>query len=147
MGYTTEFRGSFTIDKKLDNETYDLLVGLATTRRMKRSVGPEYGVEGEFYIEGGGDFGQAKDDTIIDYNRPPRTQPGLWCQWQPTYDKQGIEWDGGEKFYSYIPWLRYIIEKVLEPRGYKLEGEVQWRGEDWSDTGTIVVRNNQVETV
>ena len=29
------------------------------------------------------------------------TYPGIWCQWVPTDDGKGIEWDGGEKFYNY----------------------------------------------
>ncbi len=36
---------------------------------MARKVGPEFGVEGELYMDGGGDFGQAREDNIIDYNR------------------------------------------------------------------------------
>lgn len=145
MGYTTEFKGKFNINKKLDAETHDFLTKLATTRRMARNVGPEYGVEGEFYVEGKGYYGQDSDETVIDQNRPPKTQPGLWCQWVPTMDGQGIEWDGGEKFYNYIDWLVYIIDKVLAPRGYVLSGAVRWRGEEFDDTGTIVVNDNVVD--
>lgn len=111
---------------------------------MARNVGPEYGVEGEFFVDGKGWAGQDSDDTIIDYNRPPKTQPGLWCQWVPTKDGKFIEWDGSEKFYEYVEWLKYLIAKVLAPRGYILNGEVEWQGEDNSDRGIIVVKNNVV---
>ncbi len=37
MGYTTDFTGAFKLNKPLDDETYNLLVGLATTRRIKRA--------------------------------------------------------------------------------------------------------------
>jgi len=144
MGYTTEFRGEFKFNKPLDAETKDFLEKLASTRRMKRNLPPEYGVEGEFFVEGKGYAGQDRDDSILDYNRPPSTQPGLWCQWTPTLDGKGLEWDGGEKFYHYIDWIEYIIKKILEPRGYSLTGDVEWRGEDWSDTGTISIRENNV---
>jgi hypothetical protein len=32
--------------------------------------------------------------------------PGFWCQWVPSADGCGIEWDGGEKFYAYDKWLQ-----------------------------------------
>jgi hypothetical protein len=144
MGYTTEFNGKFNLNKKLDKETHEFLTKLASTRRMKRKLPPEYGIEGEFYVDGAGYAGQDREDSIVDYNKPPSTQPGLWCQWIPTHDGTAIEWDGGEKFYHYVDWIKYIIDKVLAPRGYSLSGVVDWRGEDWSDTGTIVVRDNKV---
>lgn len=145
MGYNTDFEGAFTIDRPVDDQTYELLVGLASTRRVKRNVDPRYGVEGEFYIDDSDPYHQSKDPTIIDYNRPPATQPGLWCQWMIQEDHQTIEWDGNEKFYSYTEWIRYLIDKVLAPNGYVVNGEVNWRGEEFSDIGTIVVTDNKVE--
>ena len=105
---------------------------------MKRNVGPEYGVEGEFYV---------KDDDkgVTHRNDPPSTQPSLWCQWISNELGTEIEWDGNEKFYNYVEWLQYIIN-WLTPRGYVLNGEVQWRGEDFNDIGTIIVENNVLRT-
>src|SRR5574337_684850 len=99
MGYSTDFFGSFELNKPLDADTLKFLQKFNETRRMARKLGREYGVEGEFYVDGTGDFGQERDATVIDGNRPPSTQPGLWCQWRPTDDGTAIEWDGGEKFY------------------------------------------------
>ena len=146
MGYTTDFKGQFDLDKKLDPETHELLRRLSVTRRMKRNVDAKYGVDGEFYAESLDDCGQNREDNIVDYNTPPGTQPSLWCQWTPTEDGLHIEWDLGEKFYAYVEWLEYIIEKILAPRGYVLSGEVRWRGEDFDDTGKIVVKKNKVTT-
>lgn len=140
MGYTTEFRGIFLINRKVDDETRRILDGLVSTRRVKRNVDQaKYGVEGEFYFED-------DENGIIDYNEPPRTQPGLWCQWELIGDDDydGISWDGGEKFYNYIEWITYIIESVIRPRCYSLNGKVEWRGEDWEDTGTILIENNNI---
>lgn len=148
MGYSTDFWGRFTLDRKLDEDTFMLLKKLAETRRMARKgLGPEYGIEGEFYVEGSGDFGQADEKSIIDYNKPPRTQPGLWCQWVPTADGMALEWDQNEKFYNYVEWLQYIVSKVLKPRGYALSGEVEWQGEERTDTGRIVVKNNEIQVL
>lgn len=146
MGYTTDFEGEFRTDRPVDEETYELMVGLATTRRMKRDV-EGYGVEGEFYVKGSGLFGHGREDNVVDYNRPPATQPGLWCQWLMQEDHQTIEWDGNEKFYEYTKWIRYLIERVLKPRGYVVNGEVKWRGEDFTDVGRLVVDDNEVSEI
>jgi hypothetical protein len=146
MGYTTDFEGSFNITPVLSQKDNEFLTKFSETRRMARSVGPEYGIEGEFYVDGTGWAGQDSDTTVIDYNRPPSTQPGLWCQWVPTDDGSELVWDGGEKFYSYVEWLNYLIDKILAPRGYTLNGECKWFGEERSDFGVIIVKNNKVTT-
>lgn len=146
MGYTTYFNGGLNLNKKLTKEHHEFLNKLNETRRMARNVGPEYGVEGEFYVDGDGMMGQDREDNIIDFNRPPKTQPGLWCQWRPTEDGTRLEWDGGEKFYNYVEWLEYIIERILKPRGYVVNGKVDWNGEDPDDAGSIVVIDNVVST-
>lgn len=143
MGYTTDFFGQFDLDKPLDDETYDLLIGLNETRRMARNVNPKYGVEGEFYCKGKDTFGSTQDKNVIDYNKPPKTQPGLWCQWKPTEDRLNIEWDGGEKFYYYTEWIQYLMDAILKPRGYTLTGSVSFQGEDHEDRGTITIKNGK----
>lgn len=145
MGYTTDFNGVFQLNKKLDDATHEFLKKFADTRRMKRDLGPEYGVEGEFYVDGGGFAGQDREDNVINSNSPPSTQPGLWCQWVPTEDGMGIEWDGGEKFYHYVDWIKYIISNFLQPKGYELNGEVYFQGEDSADFGIIRIENNVVK--
>ena len=148
MGYTTDFDGSFKINKPLDDGTFNLINGLAGTRRMgRRGLAFEYGEEGEFYYDPhSDDYGQENNSNIIDYNRPPKTQPGLWLQWFVLDDRQTIEWDQGEKFYEYVEWIEYLIDKILEPRGYKVNGEVYWEGEDGaSDIGKIEIKDNQVK--
>ena len=146
MGYTTDFEGSFNITPVLSQKDNEFLTKFSGTRRMARSVGPEYGIEGEFYVDGTGWAGQDSDTTVINYNRPPGTQPGLWCQWIPTDDGCELIWDGGEKFYNYVEWLDYLIDKILAPRGYTLNGECQWFGEERDDVGVIIVKNNKVTT-
>lgn len=144
MGYSTDFDGRFNLNKELDEDLYNYLIKFSETRRMARNLPSEYGTEGEFYVDGDGHAGQAREDNIIDYNKPPVTQPGLWCQWVPTDDRKGIEWDGNEKFYEYTKWLKYIINNLLEPKGYILNGSVRWSGEDMYDIGTLEVKDNVV---
>ena len=146
MGYTTDFSGKFELNKELSPKMKQYLTLFNETRRMKRNTDEVFGVQGEFYVFGGGDFGQANEPNIIDFNEPPTTQPSLWNQWTPTQDGMGIEWDNGEKFYNYTEWLVYLINKILAPNGYILNGVVQWQGEENGDVGEIFVENNRVFT-
>jgi len=78
--------------------------------------------------------------------------PGLWCNWViedggmhgEEDNTQVLAWDGGEKFYEYIPWLKYYIKNFFEPWGIKLNGEIYWVGEDNEDMGKIEVVDNVV---
>ena len=158
MGYVTDFYGAFTLDRPLAPEHAEYLRGFADTRRMKRDpqivarledpvreeAGLPIGHDGAYFVGGEGMAGQGRDASILDYNRPPTGQPGLWCQWIPSEDGTAIEWDGGEKFYDYVEWLEYLIEHFLAPWGYVLNGRVDWEGED---RGAIFVKNNIVKAV
>lgn len=130
MGYSTEFSGRFLLNKPLDEETYKYLIAFSETRHMKRNWNNiKDGIEGEFYV--------GEDESrVIDYDHPPSTQPSLWCQWIPSEDHLGIEWDGGEKFYAYKEWLKYLLKNFLLPKGYILSGIVPWH-DDYGDSGEL----------
>ena len=159
MGYSTDFIGQFNLDKPLTKEHAEYLRAFSYTRRMKRNatiaiqipdpkrqaVNLPIGKDAEFFVGIEEDFGQKEDPSIVDYNATPETQPELWCQWVPTSDNTGIEWDGAENFYSYVEWLRYIINNFLKPWGYCLNGKVEWQGENSDDRGFIDVKNNEVK--
>lgn len=87
------------------------------------------------------DFAEERHGGNIDHDP---TMPGFWCQWIASDDGKLVYWDGGEKFYEYTAWLEYLVEHFFQPWGRVLNGEVGFRGEDWDDTGTIVVRDNKV---
>jgi hypothetical protein len=158
MGYTTKFEGEFVLDKPLSAVHQAYLEMFSGTRRMKRNAsltrervdhvrdhaGLPVGPEGAFYVGEGGYGGQNEGSDILNYNSPPKGQPGLWCKWEPTEDGQGIRWNGVEKFYDYVKWLEYLIENFLAPWGYVLEGEVTWQGEERSDMGKLIVKKNKV---
>jgi hypothetical protein len=144
MGYTTDFKGNFGLNKELSPKMAQYLTLFNETRRIQRSTDSVFGIEGEFFVFGGGNFGQDREPNVIDFNTPPSTQPGLWCKWTPTEDRMGIEWDGNEKFYHYTEWLVYLIHKILAPNGYVLNGIVEWSGEETGDVGEIFVEDNKV---
>lgn len=52
------------------------------------------------------------------------------CQWVPSLDSTGIEWDRNEKFRDYMFWINWIAEHILKRWDLKLEGEVWYQGED-----------------
>lgn len=144
MGYTTEFSGSFQLNQPLQPRMKEFLTIFNETRRMKRNVDEAFGIDGEFYVLGGGSYGQDHEANIVNFNDEPSTQPSLWCQWRPSEDGTAIEWDGEEKFYHYSEWLFYIINKILAPNGYVLNGTVTWQGEETGDVGKIHVVDNVI---
>lgn len=153
MGYSTEFEGEFTIEPVLTKEQTAYLKLFSDTRRMKRdpkkaanlpdpireAVGLPLGVDAEFFVGGTGWAGQDRDESILDYNDEPSTQPGLWCQWEPSEDGSKLRWNGAEKFYCYVEWLQYINENFLKAWGRKISGAVSWQGEDSPDYGLLTV--------
>jgi hypothetical protein len=149
MGYTTDFEGSIKSDKPFSVVMLDFLKRFAESRRMERNfshmgeIGEAFGIEGEFFVDGSGWDG-GDDSTVVDHNTPPITQAGLWCKWTPTQDGQGLEWDGNEKFYEYTRWMVYLINKIIAPNGYTMNGSITWVGEDSNDTGILEVKDNQV---
>ena len=72
--------------------------------------------------------------------------PGIWCDWVPSEDGTSIVWNEQEKFYKYIGWIKWLIINYLGPRGYTLNGEVEWIGEESDNIGKILIINNTVDT-
>lgn len=163
MGYTTEFSGKFSIDRPVTDELANYVNRFSSVRHMKRDVEklkkiyPDWdelcykgniGTQGEYFAVKSKNFGQDYTEDILDYNTPPETQPGLWCQWIiPEDDHAAIEWDGGEKFYNYEEWLKYLINHFLASEGYTVNGNVSFQGEDPDDFGMITVKDNEVKVI
>ena len=76
-------------------------------------------------------------------HEPGNGVPGYYCQWVINNFGE-LVWDGGEKFYSYVEWLEYLIDNFFKPDGYVLNGEVEYQGEDPEDFGTIEVVDNVI---
>ena len=157
MGYDTFFKGAFFFNKEVAPELVKYINLFSQTRRMKRdnkkimdvchnwrmySFNGELGQEGEYFVGGTGVYGQDADDSVVNYNTPPITQPSLWCHWIIKGNK--LVWNGAEKFYNYIEWLQYLIDNFFIPSGYILNGQVEWQGEDEDDFGIISVEDNEV---
>jgi len=81
-------------------------------------------------------------DALYQGNIKEEGMPDSWCNWRPEGPDTLMAEDG--KAYDPEAWLKYIIDKVLAPDGYLLNGEVYWYGEDPDDQGKIVVEDNIV---
>lgn len=152
MGYTTEFEGSVKVSPPLNEHEISFLRDFNRTRRMNRTKGP-------LFVKGSGEFGQVRDEDIIDFNGPHPDQPGLWCQWTTNEEGTEIFWDGGEKFYYAAEWMEYLLRNLFsaDAAGYLLEhrhederlvhftfdhnfsGRIEAQGEDPEDRWTIEV--------
>lgn len=155
MGYTTDFNGHFNLTPALNEQQAAYLHKFSEIRHMQRNaekcskikdpireaVDLPIGDEAEYFVNGSEQQG---DKTILSYNNPPKNQPGLWCQWIPTEDGEGIEWDGNEKFYDYIEWIKYLNENFLKPWGIVISGIVSWQGEEAGDIGVIITKDGEI---
>ena len=146
MAYSTDFFGEFSIEPALSDEDREFLIKFNSTRRMARQgLDPKYGLEGEWLVSGEGFKGQDSDSSVINHNKPPCRQPGLWCQWVPNEDGTALQWDGGEMAYDMREWLYYLIEFYLKPRGYVLNGVVKAQGKDSSDRWSMRLKDNALK--
>lgn len=107
MGSTTRFEGRFNLDKPLAEEHRAFLAAL-------------HGY---------------KEEALAFFEPGQRSPP--YCQWRVTADGLGIEWDGAQKFYGYVDWIKAVQSKLSE-WGYSLTGSVAFEGEDLFDVGVIV---------
>jgi hypothetical protein len=160
INYINEFSNTRRVKRNVDKlfELYDGKFGKPGAVD-KNDI---YGNEGAYFVGADGFMGQQADSSVIDNNIPPglstiydrckdltNTQPGLWCQWVLEYNSIGnvdLVWDENEKFYNYVEWLEYLILHFFKPWGLLLDGEITWRGEDFTDIGKIMVENNVVTT-
>lgn len=159
MGYTTYFNGALDFNREVTPQMKEYINRFSSTRRMPRDVEKikeiypnwkelcffgDLGEKGAYFAPIDKEYGQVKDDSILDYNAwQVSVHPGLWCQWIIN-DENQLVWDEGEKFYNYTEWLEYMIENFFEPLGYVLNGQIDWQGEESDDRGAIVVVNNQI---
>ncbi|KAL9654140.1 hypothetical protein ABK040_016486 [Willaertia magna] len=98
----------------------------------------------EFFNDNSMIFEIHKNPLYLNYNSPPLCQPSLWCQWCYNKEENVLEWDGNEKFYYYVDWIVYIINVILKPEDFIVNGKINYIGEDTNDFGVIIVKNNVV---
>jgi len=119
MGFSTIYLRSFKFDRAIDPQHAKTLLEFRDTRHEDEAGNP--GVDGK--------------------------PPAYYCQWIPTKDRMGLEWDKNEKFYCGEQWLAYLIERFIKPWGYTLNGESPWYIDDHDDAGILRVADDVVSQV
>jgi hypothetical protein len=157
MGYTTIFDGDMTLTPALTPEQVATLRSLTSHRHstdegtdieatipydMPTNVLPSHawapvfhsGVSNARYS--GADFGSFSDPF-----------PSIWCNWDVSDDGATFAWSGGEKFYNYEGWLRFLITHFFVPWGVRIDGTIEFCGEDDRECGVIVTSGDVVGVV
>lgn len=154
MGHTTDFIGHIDIAPSLNSDEIAYLTAFSESRRCERPGGA-YAVPGNPRAEDSSAF---SGDS---YGRTPVGQPGLWCDWVPCWDGCCLAFNGAEKFYSPVAWLRYLIDHFLRPEAHAsasddplfqhftfdhvLDGTVVGCRRDNKELFAITVARNQVQ--
>lgn len=157
MGYSTDFYGRIEITPALNKSEVEYLQLFAETRHMIRE-------QGEYYVDG--TYGQ--DETGVNtklghHNRPPASQPSLWCNFTADADGTALEWTGSEKTQCGDEWIEYLINHFLKPDAlasksgldyfkdftfdHVCNGQMLAQGEDIQDRWKIIVTDNEVTTI
>lgn len=160
MGYNVYYEGSVKFDKKLDDETYNLIMGLEGSRRMMFDIEKlesdglakreEVGYFGELFTGHKGMYGDELSRFISKYAwksiDTPGSQPSYWCPWKVSADRMELVWNRNEKSYSGHEWLQYIVKMILNPRGYDTNGIINWFTEkcDYNNEWHTLIQGNSV---
>lgn len=156
MGYHTELKGHFELDKPLSKldirkfkfvcKTYHEKDEATFTRGMSfetydESCGCRVDDEekGDYEYSSGEEEDAAEGSTVFHY-----VVPNERCKWGYNKQRCCIEQDG-EKPYNYVDWIK-VICAFMNDHGYKLNGRVFWAGDDDDDVGAITVDDNEVRT-
>lgn len=157
MGTTTMLEGEFLVTPAItDDNVLNLLKGLENAQkvhsRKSRAKLNEDSVKkcSKKYSsdESDNDIITYDNDSLsfllkwIDDNKPPYHLH----EW--IYDKKSsvFRWSNSEKVHTYVECLKYLIEKILKPNGYTLNGTIAWNWDYTDHTGNIVVDNNNVSS-
>lgn len=119
MGYSTSFVGNLKFNRELTHKEWMELMRLAN-------------------------YASHDDGYYAEFTDTPDTIPDGYLQWTPNEEGTALEWNGGEKFYEYIHWLRWLIKHYMKSHDLVLNGKIEWRGEELDDIGVIYADNNKV---
>ena len=149
--YAINYSGQLNINIQLNKNIGLLINNLHTTPRLTRDLEKlanryhtsvenimiRYGNDAEFYFNN-----NTIDKTILE-NKPPGTQPSVRSNWFYDNTTNSIVWNGYEN-YNDIEWLNYLINTILKPHGYTLNGSLEWKGNSSDDFGSLNVDNNEI---
>lgn len=125
MSYNVYYRGEIQILPPLTKEHADVVLAFSKGERTQLT--------------------EAIYKSIAD--SPDPDLPGYSDLFELSEDRSLILPDEKESRHGLRLWLVLLIEHVLEPLAYVLNGEVSWTADEDDDRGTIYVKDNVVETI
>lgn len=106
MTYSIRYEGQLSIECPLNRREIRALTAFFDTRRIQTRGGP---LDSRRL--------SSADPDVIDYNRPPEGQPGLFCDLEVSEDGTVLRWGGDSS--SGKPdldkWIIYVIDHLLKP--------------------------------
>lgn len=114
-------------------------MGYTTTFQGKISITPELTAPQIRFIK-------SLHDNLRDIAPADAKLYGLdYQQWELNENLDGLEWDGGEKFYKADKCMEYLVAKTLEKfPELKFNGIITAQGEEFDDRWKLTVKNNKV---
>lgn len=125
MGYDVYYSGEIQISPPLSKEHADFVLSFSKGERTELT--------------------EVIYKSIAESAKPDL--PAYADLFELSEDRSLILPDESESRHGLRLWLVLIIEHILEPLGYKLNGSVSWTAEWDDDRGTIFVKDNTVETI
>lgn len=153
MGSTTDFVGHIDIAPHLNAGEIAYLEAFRQMRHFDRGGSP--------YDVPGNPLAPDREGVPTDrYNSTAAGKPELYCQWAVCGTGCCLAFDGNEKFYAPVAWLRYLINGLLKPGAaaarldhpqlgeftfeHRLDGMIVGCRRDTRELYAIVVTNNRV---
>lgn len=105
---------------------------------------PETYFQGEFELDKKATEEMKNQMKEIDVNNET-IKNSINC-WKFSDDGKQIIWNEEiRECYDYIAWIQYIVDKLIIPNGYVLNGEMHWHGEDYADMWKLItIKNNRI---
>lgn len=125
MGYNVYYRGEIQVTPPLSKEHAALVLAFSKGERSEKT--------------------EVIYQAIAKSAEPDL--PGYADLFELSEDGSFILPDENESRHGLRLWLVLLIEHVLEPLGYVLNGDVSWTADDADDRGSIYVRDNIVEMI
>lgn len=119
MGLHTSYLGHLRVTPALNADEVEFLRNVNQTRHCGDDEAPLRTAQHP--------ADNAPTSDLAAYNRTAPGSPGLWCPWTCCTTGCCLHWDGVEKPYAPLEWLRYVIDTFLRP-GAALRRDPQARG-------------------
>ena len=125
MGYSVSYCGDINVEPSLTEEDAATFLEIVNDKRTDRTK--------DFF-----DRVAASPEAQIPYS------VGLL---ELSDDRSQILPETDESRAGAGTWLQLVVEHFLVPKGYSVEGEITWNGDEAEDRGCIYAQGQQVEVV